>query len=93
MVWFRGRVARQRSAKPFTAVRIRSKPRKRTSWISLQFVRFFFISFPGNIDDISPNAVIINLVSFRRAFYLLKCSIYLSYANDNIWPSTPFRQV
>jgi hypothetical protein len=27
MVWFRGRVARQRSAKPFTAVRIRSKPR------------------------------------------------------------------
>ena len=26
MVWFRGRVARQRSAKPFTAVRIRSKP-------------------------------------------------------------------
>ena len=26
MVWFRVRVARQRSAKPFTAVRIRSKP-------------------------------------------------------------------
>ncbi len=26
--WFRGRVARQRSAKPRTAVRLRSKPQK-----------------------------------------------------------------
>lgn len=41
-IGFRGRVARQRSAKPCTAVRIRSKPQQKAEWFS--FGLFYFCS-------------------------------------------------
>ena len=43
-IGFLGRVARQRSAKPFTAVRIRQKPQNRVEKEQSLFLPFFVIN-------------------------------------------------